>query len=64
MSNAAGRTYPHRTYAQEFKQQVISEAAESLTLKLRGVQEIRIAVVDGPKSFPEAINKVFPEMTI
>ena len=28
MSNAAGRTHPHRTYAQEFKQQVISETLE------------------------------------
>lgn len=28
MSNAAGRTQPHRTYAQEFKQQVIRETLE------------------------------------
>ncbi|WP_250528265.1 transposase [Caballeronia sp. GAWG2-1] len=28
MSNAAGRTHPHRTYAQEIKQQVISETLE------------------------------------
>jgi transposase len=28
MSNAAGRTHPHRTYAQEFKQQVIRETLE------------------------------------
>lgn len=28
MSNAAGRAHPHRTYAQEFKQQVIRETLE------------------------------------
>ncbi|WP_027803719.1 IS66-like element accessory protein TnpA [Paraburkholderia dilworthii] len=28
MSNAAGRTHPHRTYAQAFKQQVIRETLE------------------------------------
>ncbi|SAL83664.1 transposase IS3/IS911 family protein [Caballeronia terrestris] len=28
MSNAAGRTHPRRTYAQEFKQQVIRETLE------------------------------------
>lgn len=28
MSNATGRTHPHRTYAQEFKQQVIRETLE------------------------------------
>ncbi len=28
MSNAPGRTHPHRTYAQEFKQQVIRETLE------------------------------------
>ncbi|WP_442859545.1 transposase, partial [Burkholderia sp. 8Y] len=28
MSNAAGRTHPHRTYAQEFKQLVIRETLE------------------------------------
>jgi transposase len=28
MSNAAGRTHAHRTYAQEFKQQVIRETLE------------------------------------
>jgi transposase len=28
MSNAAGRTHPHRTYAQGFKQQVIRETLE------------------------------------
>jgi transposase-like protein len=33
-------------------------------LKLRGVQDILIAVVDGPKGFPEAINTVFPETTV
>ncbi|MCG1019132.1 MULTISPECIES: IS256 family transposase [Burkholderiaceae] len=32
-------------------------------LKLRGVQDILIAVVDGLKGFPEAINTVFPETT-
>jgi len=33
-------------------------------LKLRGVQDILIAVVDGLKGFPEAINMVFPETTV
>ncbi|WP_224052114.1 IS256 family transposase, partial [Burkholderia cepacia] len=33
-------------------------------LKLRGVQDILIAVVDGLKGFPEAINTVFPETTV
>ncbi len=33
-------------------------------LKLRGVQDILIAVVDALKGFLEAINSVFPEMTI
>ncbi|BAX62829.1 transposase mutator family protein [Burkholderia stabilis] len=33
-------------------------------LKLRGVQDILIAVVDGLKGFPEAINSVFPETTV
>jgi len=28
MSNAGGRAHPHRTYAQEFKQQVIRETLE------------------------------------
>ncbi|WP_321928624.1 transposase [Paraburkholderia guartelaensis] len=28
MSNAAGRAHPHRTYAREFKQQVIRETLE------------------------------------
>lgn len=32
-------------------------------LKLRGVQDILIAVVDGLKDLPEAINTVFPETT-
>ncbi|SAL64936.1 transposase [Caballeronia humi] len=32
-------------------------------LKLRGVQDILIAVVDGLKGFPAAINAVFPETT-
>ena len=30
-------------------------------LKNRGVQDILIAVVDGPKGFPEAITAAFPE---
>jgi transposase-like protein len=29
-------------------------------LRNRGLQDIRIAVVDGPKSFPEAIIAAFP----
>ncbi|WP_323072018.1 IS256 family transposase [Mycetohabitans endofungorum] len=33
-------------------------------LRLRGVQDILIAVVDGLKGFPEAINTVFPETTV
>ncbi len=33
-------------------------------LKIRGVQDILIAVVDGLKGFPEAINAVFPETTV
>lgn len=33
-------------------------------LKLRGAQDILIAVVDGLKGFPEAINSVFPETTV
>ncbi|CBW75261.1 Transposase [Mycetohabitans rhizoxinica HKI 454] len=33
-------------------------------LKLRGVQDTLIAVVDGLKGFPEAINTVFPETTV
>lgn len=33
-------------------------------LKLRGVQDILIAVVDGLKGFPAAINAVFPETTV
>jgi len=33
-------------------------------LKNRGVSDILIAVVDGLKGFPEAINAVFPETTI
>jgi transposase-like protein len=33
-------------------------------LKLRGVQDMLIAVVDGLKGFPEAINTVFPETTV
>lgn len=33
-------------------------------LKLRGIQDILIAVVDGLKGFPEAINTVFPETTV
>ncbi|KVN37200.1 hypothetical protein WT67_01155 [Burkholderia stagnalis] len=33
-------------------------------LKLQGVQDILIAVVDGLKGFPEAINSVFPETTV
>ena len=33
-------------------------------LKNRGVQDILIAVVDGLKGFPEAINAVFPEAVV
>jgi transposase-like protein len=33
-------------------------------LKNRGVEDILIAVVDGLKGFPEAINAVFPETTV
>lgn len=33
-------------------------------LKNRGVNDILIAVVDGLKGFPEAINAVFPETTV
>ena len=32
-------------------------------LKSRGVQDILIAVVDGLKGFPEAINAVFPRQS-
>lgn len=30
-------------------------------LRNRGVEDILIAVVDGPKGFPDAINAAFPE---
>jgi hypothetical protein len=33
-------------------------------LRNRGVQDIPIAVVDGLKGFPEAINAAFPETTV
>src|SRR3546814_2893678 len=33
-------------------------------LKTRGVQDILIAVVDGLKGFPEAVNAVFPQTTV
>ena len=33
-------------------------------LKTRGVQDISIAVVDGLKGFPEAIDAVFPQTTV
>jgi len=33
-------------------------------LKLHGVQDILITVVDGLKGFPEEINSVFPETTV
>jgi putative transposase len=33
-------------------------------LKNRGAQDILIAVVDGPKGFPEAINAVFPQTIV
>ena len=33
-------------------------------LKTRGVQDILIAVVDGLKGFPEAINAVFPQTIV
>lgn len=33
-------------------------------LRNRGVQDILIAVVDGLKGFPEAINSAFPETTV
>jgi putative transposase len=33
-------------------------------LKNRGVQDILIAVVDGLKGFPEAINAVFPQTEV
>ena len=33
-------------------------------LKARGVQDVLIAVVDGLKGFPEAIEAVFPEATV
>ena len=34
------------------------------TLRNRGVEDILIAVVDGLKGFPEAINAAFPETTV
>ena len=33
-------------------------------LKNRGVEDILIAVVDGLKGFPEAINAVFPQTIV
>ncbi len=33
-------------------------------LKNRGVEDILIAVVDGLKGFPDAINAVVPETTV
>ena len=33
-------------------------------LKNRGVEDILIGVVDGPKGFPEAINAVFPQTVV
>ena len=33
-------------------------------LKARGVQDILIAVTDGLKGFPEAINAVFPDTVV
>jgi len=33
-------------------------------LQNRGVKDILIACVDGPKGFPDAINTVFPEIQI
>jgi len=33
-------------------------------LKTRGVQDILIAVVDGPKGFPETIGAIFPQTTV
>jgi len=33
-------------------------------LKTRGVEDVLLAVVDGPKGFPEAITAVFPEATV
>jgi hypothetical protein len=39
-------------------------AARDDELKNRGAQDILIAVVDGLKGFPEAINAVFPQTVI
>jgi putative transposase len=33
-------------------------------LKNRGVEDILMAVVDGPKGFPDAVTAVFPETTV
>ncbi len=33
-------------------------------LKAHGLGNILVAVVDGPKGFPEAINAVFPEAVV
>ena len=41
-----------------------SGCASSTNLKTRGAQDILIAVVDGLKGFPEAINAVFPQTVI
>jgi len=42
----------------KFWQQIINE------LKNRGVQDILIAVIDGLKGFPEAINNIYPQTQI
>lgn len=47
-----------QTEGAKFWQRVMSE------LKNRGVNDILIAIVDGLKGFPEAINAVFPETHI
>ena len=47
-----------QTEGAKFWQRVMSE------LKNRGVNDILIAIVDGLKGFPEAINAVFPETQI
>lgn len=47
-----------QTEGAKFWQRVMSE------LKNRGVNDVLIAIVDGLKGFPEAINAVFPETQI
>ena len=56
----------------DFDEKIISEQTEGAKfwlrvmneLKNRGVQDILLAVVDGLKGFPEAINATFPETVV